>query len=273
MALRSLYRAKSDTGLKRTHNEDRFLADPSLGLYVVCDGMGGGNAGEVASMMAIETIHAHLLAARQDADSSIAIIDANVSPTTHRLTGAVRAANQTIHRASWMHPAYSGMGTTVVAVCLSDNFLSIAHVGDSRLYLIRNGTIEALTADHSWVAEQVQQGLLTEEEAERSPKRNIVTRALGVESAVEVEVGEIPIRRGDRFLLCSDGLTRGVRAADILRTIEDTTDMDATADRLLAMANDAGGEDNATVLLLSIQSEVASPFWQRFTQRWLPKAS
>jgi len=273
MAMRTLHSAKSDVGLKRTHNEDRFLADASLGLYVVCDGMGGGNAGEVASMMAIESVHAHLSAIRVDADSSPNIPDANLSLATHRLATAVRAANEAIHRASWANHAYAGMGTTIIAVLLSNDLLSIAHVGDSRLYLIRNGIIDPLTADHSWVAEQVRQGLLTEEEAERSPKRNIVTRALGVEHTVEVEVGEIPVRHGDRFLLCSDGLTRGVRPADILRTIEDTDDMSVTAERLLAMANDAGGDDNTTVLLLNMQSEVSVPFWQRFTQGWLSKAS
>jgi protein phosphatase len=273
MAIRILHSAKSDVGLKRTHNEDRFLADPSLGLYAVCDGMGGGNAGEVASTMAIETIHSYLLSAAQDADSSQVTPDANLSLMTHRLATAVRAANDAIHRASWANPAYAGMGTTIVAVCLYDDLLSIAHVGDSRLYLIRNGAIDPLTADHSWVAEQVKQGLLTEEEAEHSSKRNIVTRALGVEPMVEVEVGEIPVRHGDRFLLCSDGLTRGVRPGDILCTIEGTSDMNATADRLLAMANHAGGDDNITVLLLSIRSEVLSPFWQRFTQGWLSKAS
>ncbi|HJT18879.1 MAG TPA: Stp1/IreP family PP2C-type Ser/Thr phosphatase [Nitrospira sp.] len=267
-----LHSGKSDVGLKRSHNEDRFLADPELGLYVVCDGMGGGNAGEVASMMAIETIYAHLLAGAQES-ASLSDRDVNVSPTTHRLADAVRAANLAIHRASWTHPAYAGMGTTVVAVLLMDGLLSIAHVGDSRLYLVRHAHIQALTADHSWVAEQVQRGLLTEQEAERSPKRNIVTRALGVEPHVEVEIGEIPVRRGDRFLLCSDGLTRGVPVQDIHRAIEESSDPNAMTDRLLAMANQAGGEDNTTVLLLVVQKEPSHRFWHRFTNYWLPKAS
>lgn len=269
----SRHSAKSDVGLKRTHNEDRFLADPSLGLYIVCDGMGGGNAGEVASRMAIETIHVHLLAAENQTHSSTATIDANVSARTQRLADAVRAANHAIHRASSTHPAYAGMGTTVVAVNLKDELLSIAHVGDSRLYLIRNGEIQPLTFDHSWVAEQVQQGYLTEEEAERSPKRNIITRALGVESTVDVELSEIPVCRGDRFLLCTDGLTRSVRSTDILRAIEDQPRIDAAAGRLLAMANEAGGEDNTTVILLHVDRDRPNPFWQRFAQSWFSKAS
>ncbi|HEU4685295.1 MAG TPA: Stp1/IreP family PP2C-type Ser/Thr phosphatase [Nitrospira sp.] len=271
MAAGVIYSVKSDIGIRRTHNEDRFLADPDLGLYVVCDGMGGGNAGEVASMMAIETMQAHVLAGIQTA-APPPNLDVNVSLTTHRLADAVRAANEAIHRTSWSHPAYAGMGTTVVAVLLAERILSIAHVGDSRLYLIRNKTIQALTADHSWVAEQVQQGFLTEEEAERSPKRHIVTRALGVEAHVDVEIGEIPVQRGDRFLLCSDGLTRGVRAKDILRVLEERSDIDSLTDRLVTMANAAGGEDNTTVLLLDIQTDAAHRFWRRFT-RWLPQAS
>lgn len=273
MPLTVLHHAKSDVGLKRTHNEDRFLADASLGLYVVCDGMGGGNAGEVASKMAIETIHAHLSAVGKEAGSASGTPDVNLSLATHRLAAAIRAANEAIHRSSWATHAFAGMGTTVVAVLLSDDLLSIAHVGDSRLYLIRNGTIDSLTTDHSWVAEQVRQGLLTEEEAERSPKRNIVTRALGVERTVEVEIGEIPVRDGDRFLLCSDGLTRGVRPLDILCAIEEADDLDETVERLIAMANGAGGDDNITVLLLTMQSARQHPFWQRIILGWFPKAS
>ncbi|WP_172834308.1 Stp1/IreP family PP2C-type Ser/Thr phosphatase [Nitrospira japonica] len=270
--MRTLHSVRSDVGLKRTHNEDRFLADPAIGVYAVCDGMGGGNAGEVASALAVETIHAHLRTGRQDDRVSMGS-DANLSPNTHRLAGAIRAANESIHEASWTNPSYAGMGTTIVAVHLSNDLLSIAHVGDSRLYLIRNGKIDALTADHSWVAEQVRRGLMTEGEAERSSKRNIVTRALGVERVVDVELGEIPVRHGDRFLLCSDGLTRGVRTPDILRAVEAASDVEDSADRLLAMANDAGGDDNTTVLLLSLFDEASSPFWRRLTQRWFPMAS
>lgn len=273
MPMRTLHSVRSDVGLKRTRNEDRFLADPALGVYVVCDGMGGGNAGEVASMLAIETIHAHLRTTRQDDDRAALFPDANLSLNTHRLAGAIRAANETIHEVSWTNPAYAGMGTTIVAACLSEDLLSIAHVGDSRLYLIRDGRIDALTADHSWVAEQVRRGLMTEDEAECSSKRNIVTRALGVERVVDIELGEIPVRHGDRFLLCSDGLTRGVRPPDILRTVETASNMEDSTDRLLAMANDAGGHDNTTVLLLSLFDETSSPFWRRLTQRWFPMAS
>ncbi len=271
MAYDALHSAKTDIGLRRQQNEDHYLADPALRLYVVCDGMGGGNAGEIASGMAIDAIR-EFLRAPLGREETAWSRDPNISAATTQLAAAIREANHTIHRASWSHPSYAGMGTTVVAARLTDKLLSIAHVGDSRLYLIRNGRIELLTADHSWVAEQVQQGLMTEAEAERSPKRNIVTRALGVESSVEVDIGEMPVLPGDRLLLCSDGLTRGVRPSEILRTIESVPDADIAAERLIAMANAAGGEDNTTVLLITIESGKAESLWQRI-QDWFPKAS
>ena len=196
------------------------MADPPLGLYVVCDGMGGGNAGEVASALAIEAIHSHLVEAVQHADLPlIGSCDATVSAPANRLASAIRAANDVVHRESWSKPDYVGMGTTVVAGLLHEDVLAIAHVGDSRLYLIRNGTIQSLTTDHSWVVEQMLKGFITKEEAERSPRRNIVTRALGVEDNVDVELTEIPIKSGDMLLLCSDGLTRSVPPNDILHIL------------------------------------------------------
>ncbi|HMI39102.1 MAG TPA: protein phosphatase 2C domain-containing protein, partial [Nitrospiraceae bacterium] len=136
-----MHSAKSHTGLKRTHNEDCFVADPPLGLYVVCDGMGGGNAGEIASTLAVEAIQAHLAEAVRHTDLPlIGPCDATVSAPANRLASAIRTANDAIHRESWSRPDYAGMGTTVVAALFSEEVLSIAHVGDSRLYLIRKGT-------------------------------------------------------------------------------------------------------------------------------------
>ena len=271
MAIESLYSAKSDTGRKRPHNEDSFLVDAELGLYVVCDGMGGGNAGEVASRMAIDTILAHFKrpAGVEAPDPD----DPNLSAATNQLAKAVQAANAAVHKASWDNPKCAGMGTTVVAARLSDNYLSVAHVGDSRLYLYRNGGMQLLTSDHSWVAEQVAQGYMTEEEAEQSPKRNIVTRALGVESTVEIDLAEIPVFDGDQLLLCSDGLTRGVRPPDILGVLAQDGDLAAKADRLVDLANQAGGDDNITVLLISIRDTGAGRLWQRIRNRWFLKAS
>lgn len=274
MAVERLHFAKSDIGRKRLHNEDYFVADPALGLYVVCDGMGGGNAGEVASRMAIETILSHVqTSAAQYSAGEPDDHDPNLSPTTSQLACAIRAANTAVFDASWEQPKYAGMGTTVAAARFSGQVLSVAHVGDSRVYLMRHGAIHALTADHSWVAEQVAQGHMTEEEAECSPRRNIVTRALGVERTVDVDVAEIPVFKGDLLLLCSDGLTRGVQRADILKTLRQDNDLCQKTDRLISLANEAGGEDNITVLLVTLESGAAARLWQRFTQRWLLKAS
>jgi protein phosphatase len=267
MPLAIVHNAQTDIGLKRTHNEDRFIADPALGLYVVCDGMGGGNAGEVASAMAIETIRADMATNMKHRELAwIGQSDPSLSAATNRLADAIRFANQVVYDASCGHKAYAGMGTTVVAAYLVDDVLSIAHVGDSRIYLVREGCIQSLTADHSWVGEQVRNGAMTEEEAARSPRKNIVTRALGVEPTVDVECQELPVIAGDRLLLCSDGLTRGVSASDILHTIEEGADVQQTTDRLIALANAAGGEDNTTVLIMTVESGGPSGRWQRFRQ-------
>lgn len=267
MSLAIVHNARSDIGLKRSHNEDRFLADPALGLYAVCDGMGGEDAGEVASAMAIDAIRTHMEAAAHNRGLAlVGPFDPSLSVATNRLASAVRYANQVVYDASCGQTAYAGMGTTIVAAYLADEILSLVHAGDSRIYLVRDGHIQALTADHSWVAEQVRFGAMTEEEAARSPRRNIVTRALGVEPTVDVECQELPVAAGDRLLLCSDGLTRGVGASDILRTIEECTDVQRLTDRLIASANAAGGEDNTTVLVMTVRSDAPAGRWQRFRQ-------
>jgi PPM family protein phosphatase len=270
MSIEILHSGKSDVGLRRLHNEDRFYANHDLGLYVVCDGMGGENAGEIASTLAVDTIQAYMANAASQRDLPfIGPNDATVSQMTNRLASAIRLANQAIHQESWARPNYSGMGTTVVAAHVSSEVLSFAHVGDSRLYLVRGDTIHALTADHSWVAEQVLKGLLTEEEAEYSSRKNIVTRALGVESTVEVELGEVAVTSGDVLLLCSDGLTRGVRAPEILQALRDERNVESMANRLVALANEAGGDDNTTVLVVTIQQDDHPGLWEQFRKRFL----
>jgi PPM family protein phosphatase len=265
-----LHSAKSDTGLKRLHNEDRFVADPPLGLYVVCDGMGGGNAGEIAGALAVETIHAYMAKAANQADLAlIGPCNATVSAPANRLASAIRAANDAVHRESWSRPDYAGMGTTVVAALLYEEVLAIAHVGDSRLYLVRNGTIQALTTDHSWVTEQILKGFITEEEAELSPRRNIVTKALGVESSVDVELTEVPVKSGDMLLLCSDGLTRGVHPNDILHILSGSEDLPTMSDRLIVMANEAGGDDNTTVVVVALRDELQAGLWARLKKRFV----
>lgn len=232
--------------------------------------MGGSNAGEIASTLAVEAIHAHLTEAAKNPDLPlIGPCNATMSAPANRLASSIRAANDVIHRESWSRPDYEGMGTTVVAALLHEEVLAIAHVGDSRLYLVRNGAIQALTTDHSWVAEQILKGIMTEEEAERSPRRNIVTRALGVESFVDVELMEVPVKVGDRLLLCSDGLTRGVRPLDLLHVLNGPEDLPTLSDRLITMANDAGGDDNTTVVVVALRDELQVGLWERLKQRFV----
>ena len=161
------------------------------------------------------------------------------------------------------------MGTTVVAALLYEEVLAIAHVGDSRLYLVRNGTIQARTTDHSWVAEQILKGFITQEEAELSPRRNIVTKALGVESSVDVELTEVPVKSGDMLLLCSDGLTRGVHPNDILHILSGSEDLPTMSDRLIVMANEAGGDDNTTVVVVALRDELQAGLWARLKKRFV----
>lgn len=261
--------AKTDVGLKRSHNEDDYCVDPDLGLYVVCDGMGGRNAGEVASRLAVEAIQKHLRAARDNAELPMAgDYDRQFSAKTNRLASAIRLANQAIRAEAKEQTGQEGMGTTVVAAAFNGPVLSIAHVGDSRMYLIRGESISPLTADHSLVAEQVRRGLMTEEEAERSPQKNIITRALGVDETVDVELDEIPVMRGDGILLCSDGLTRGVPPAEILDVIRHEKEPQAASDRLVERANAAGGLDNTTVILITVQDTAGQGFWER-VWKWL----
>jgi protein phosphatase len=246
------------------------VVDPPLGLYVVCDGMGGSNAGEIASALAVEAIHTHLIEAAQHTDLPLrGSWDATVSASANRLASAIRTANDVIHRESWTRPDYAGMGTTVVAALLHEEVLSIAHVGDSRLYLVQNATIQSLTTDHSWVAEQIHRGIMTEADAERSPRRNIVTRALGVESSVDVELTEVPVKSGDLVLLCSDGLTRGAHLEDILHILSGSQDLPTMSDRLIALANEAGGDDNTTVVIVALRDESQAGLWERLKKRFV----
>ncbi len=261
--------AKTDVGLKRSHNEDNLCVDPDFGLYVVCDGMGGSNAGEVASRLAVETIQKHFREARDNATLPLmGDYDRQFSAKTNRLASAIRLANQAIRVEAKAQVGQEGMGTTVVSAVLNGPVLSIAHVGDSRMYLIRGETIKPLTADHSLVAEQVRRGLMTEEQAERSPQKNIITRALGVDDTVDVELDEIPLMQGDTVLLCSDGLTRGVQPAEILDVIRHKKEPQAASERLVEMANAAGGLDNTTVILVNVQDTTDPGLWQR-VWKWL----
>ena len=226
----------TDTGRQRRDNEDSmFVRAP---VFVVADGMGGAQAGEVASRLAVETFEQGL------PDSG--------SPE-ERLADRVREANRRIHELSHADDERHGMGTTLTAAYVDDSHLAIAHVGDSRAYLFRDGELRRLTQDHSLVGELVRKGKLTEEQAEEHPQRSIITRALGPEPSVEVDTWSYPVRDGDIVLLCSDGLTSMITEEKIAEVLECSPSLKEAASRLIREANAAGGRDNITVVLTRLE--------------------
>lgn len=242
--------ARSDRGRIRENNEDSFRALPDLNLFVLSDGMGGQASGEIASRIAAETIAEHC---REREGSSSGDSRARMDGLTEAsrvLANAVRRANEAIRDAARKNPEWRGMGATAVAVHFEEERMSFAHVGDSRIYRFRSGGLEQLTRDHSFVAEQVRRGVLTRQDAAQSQLQNVLLRALGAEAEVEVDVDEELVLDGDTILLCSDGLTRELSDARIACVLKETHDAQSAADRLVDLANEAGGEDNITVIVL-----------------------
>jgi protein phosphatase len=234
-------------GLRRDANEDHYLVDLDRRLFAVADGMGGHAAGEVASRLAIDTLATAL---SPGAESEEAI------PREQILTDGFQAANRRIGEEIRNREDLRGMGTTLVAAHYQGDHLVVAHVGDSRAYLIRQDKIVRLTRDHSWVNDQVQLGILSEEEAQRHPFRNVITRALGSNGPMPVDTVTITPENGDRVLLCSDGLNGMVSDQDIFdRTVAEGDDLEAATRSLVEAANQAGGEDNITVVLLRFARE------------------
>ena len=230
--------ARTDTGHQRSTNEDSHLARAPV--FVIADGMGGAQAGEVASQLAI----AHFAQALPGEDSDGA---------EQRLARAVQEANAEIHARSEADARRAGMGTTLTAAYVGPSEVSFAHVGDSRAYLLRDGELERITGDHSLVEELLRQGRLTEEEAEEHPQRSIITRALGPEPDVEVDTFTRTAADGDVYLICSDGLTSMVPEATVAEILREAPDITTAADRLVAAALDAGGRDNVTVVLFRLE--------------------
>ena len=247
----------SDPGLKRTSNEDSYSTRPDVGLFVVADGMGGHVAGEVASRVAVEAIEAFIQeTAGADKNRTWPFpFDPTVSLEANRLRAAFRLANRKIASAIADSQDLRGMATTASAVLLGQRSASVAHVGDSRVYVLRAGTLEQITDDHSWVEEQVRAGTLSPTAARQHPWRNVVTRALSGGDDPEVDVTEVTPRPGERYLLCSDGLFGVVpdsRIAELLGQVD--VPLDAICRSLVAAANEAGGPDNITALILQIDA-------------------
>lgn len=248
MSLRSALEIATitDTGVVRSFNEDTISTEPDLGLTLVADGMGGYKAGDVASGMAASIMVTELKRQLREAPPA----ENNI---TEILEFTVSRANRAIYQAAQANPQYHGMGTTLVAAVFHDNHLHFAHVGDSRLYRLRRGKLHALTQDHSILHEQVVLGLISNEDAKTSHNRNLVTRALGVETMSQCEVQDQAVSVGDIYLLCSDGLNDMVDDANIELAIDALqANLPLAARQLVMMANDNGGHDNISVILIKV---------------------
>jgi serine/threonine protein phosphatase PrpC len=238
-------------GRQRQHNEDSYLVEGEARLFLVADGMGGHAAGEIASRIAVDSISEFIVHTKEDDGTWPHAYDEHYTRTTNRLMAALRMANTRVLEAMRKDAKLRGMGTTVVACMAGDGKISVAHVGDSRAYMIRNGKISRITNDHSWVYEQVQAGMLTEAEAEKHPLRNVITRALGGALSVNPDASEIDSRPGDVYLLCSDGLTGMVPEEEILKLVtENADDLEKACQQLIDTANARGGLDNVTAILV-----------------------
>lgn len=248
--------AATHSGLRRPSNEDSYCARPDLSLFVVADGMGGHVAGEVASQLTVKTLEAfieHTAALTKD-DAWPFPFEPDLSVQANRLKAGIRMANRRLADEQAHESALKGMATTASAVLLGRGPAAIAHVGDSRVYLLRGGVLQRLTADHSWVEEQVRAGTMTPSAARQHPWRNVVTRALSGGHEPEVDTREQELRPLDRLLICSDGLSGVVPDATIGDLLGQGKALDEVSDSLVDEANRAGGPDNVTVLVLAIDA-------------------
>ena len=246
----------TDPGMVRSHNEDSIAADGANGLVVLADGMGGYNAGEVASGMATTVITTEM----QQLLAKVKPYE--IDPETNKIFAArmvreqVLKANASIYHAAQSQPQYAGMGTTLVVCLFYDNKTLVAHLGDSRLYRMRDNVLKQVTRDHSLLQEQIDSGLITPEQAKHAQHKNLVTKALGIDPTVEPEIREYEARPGDIYLLCSDGLCDMVEDGDISMTLEALgANLKLAAQQLVQMANDNGGKDNVSVILVRVLRE------------------
>ena len=255
---------RSDPGRVRARNEDAVFADPAQGLAILADGMGGHNAGDVASQMAIDAL-----------SSSFAVVPGSAAPQptdcgqrliNDQIESHIAAANLAILDAGQRRPDCAGMGTTLVLAWFHNNRLYVAHVGGSRLYRWRDGALRQLTRDHSLLRQMIDHGLVSAANASRSPIKNLVTRALGIDAWVEPEINNFEVRPGDIYLLCSDGLSDMVADDEIAHTLGSFKDtLPGAAEKLVDIANNHGGRDNVSIILIKVRGEFAAPrhWWQK----------
>jgi serine/threonine protein phosphatase PrpC len=244
--------AKTDIGKKRDHNEDSFLLDEALGLFVVADGMGGHAAGEVASREAVESLRDNVLAKRKSLETFLQTPNNDTAELVRKnLELAVRAAGYQVFGMTEIDPEHKGMGTTLSLLLLTPTAAFIAHVGDSRIYMIREGKYRLATHDHTFVAAMVKQGKMTEEQAQRSRYSNVLLRAVGPHDYVQVDTRILRHKIGDVFLLCSDGLHGYLEDGELIDFV-DVQDLPKSMDNLIQMALDRGGKDNITGILVRV---------------------
>lgn len=261
----------SDPGLVRTHNEDAIMADPALGLVILADGMGGYKAGEVASGMAVSMIATGLREQLALHESHRFDFTRSQSMGQSLIEDEVLKANRAILERANSDSECSGMGTTLVVGLFYDNRLAVAHIGDSRVYRSRAGVMEQLTRDHSLLQEQIDSGLISQEEARYAQNKNLVTRALGIDEVVDVELHDHQVLPGDVYLLCSDGLNDMLEDADIAGVLhQPAASLSVMASQLVHMANEQGGRDNVSVLLVRVKQAypVQTSMWSRFKAWW-----
>jgi protein phosphatase len=264
------FASASDPGMVRSHNEDSIKVDAEVGLAVLADGMGGYNAGEVASGIAVEML-------AKEMREALAVHAAHqIDPASGELWAErlirenASKANSAIYQAAHSQPQYAGMGTTVVVALFHNDRVSVGHIGDSRLYRLRGEGFEQVTRDHSLLQEQIDSGMITREQARFSQNKNLVTRAVGVDPEVDTEVHSYEARPGDLYLLCSDGLTDMVPDEDIQNVLEMLqTNLPLAAIQLVQLANDAGGRDNISVILIRVRGSYAAPTgWWDTLKAW-----
>ena len=255
--------AMTDPGAKRSHNEDSVCADRRLGLAVVADGMGGYKGGEVASALAVNTIVSELESAlKRHRESEKSGNHPQFAAESLAIQEVLELSNQIIHKTSHSQPQFGGMGTTVVLTLFYENRVSIAHVGDSRLYRLRDDKLELITVDHTLLQELISKGFYTAQEAKESQNKNLVTRALGIEPQIEIDIQEDIALEDDIYVLCSDGLNDMVEDRDIYLTLKRYNDnLEQAVTELIAMANKNGGKDNVSVVAVRPTKMLSNRKW------------
>ena len=264
----------TDSGMVRTHNEDSIAVDATSGLVILADGMGGYNAGEVASGIATAILGTSLKQILEGAEPGRIEPESGETLAVKLLRDQIAGANASIYQAAKSQPQYTGMGTTLVIGLFYDSHLSVAHLGDSRLYRLRQDEFKQITRDHSLLQEQIDSGMITEEMARFSQNRNLVTRALGIDPEVEPEIHTHEVEVGDVYLFCSDGLNDMVEDDEIQLTLSSLqSNLQLASQQLVQMANDNGGRDNISVILVRILRKFpAGADWISRLSSWLRAA-